>query len=568
MNRRPLVAILLVATGLLCALRECSLPPAPPAVGESDSRVGRAAPVTTSEPIAPASRAEREEVVGTPSTVWQFEAQLCQGGVPYAVSAPFYLRLVDESDTVLVESRVVTDHRGRAATYLHAHPYATKCLVADDESDDWLVLPGEVTRDLFSGTVCAIECRALACWVEGQVVAPESSACRVLYVRGWHQPDCDVDFAGRFRFKAAIWSNAVCLDYGAREPLPVNARSVIQLAEGQHEIRELRLVLPERLRTLTIQCDHESVPISGVRCLVDGRFVGESDDRGRVACLIEHGKPCLLRAVASGYAESVHHIDSDSTSVNVRLTRSRVVTGTIVDEAGAGVADAVIYGRTRDGAVHYQRSGPDGAFRLDLGAPDEPVLLAAEAGEKWAELVLGPSAASTGLTLPLRRGASFAGAVVAETGEPVAGATVRLPRVDRAQLYTWIGRTTATGVYRGSVTLDGTHSLQVSHPDFVWHEGDLQELVVLRRHGYVHGRIAAWDGHPYRVAVLDPADGGVLVTGMHAGQSFTLAVRERTVGSTVTVEITSGAKRCRIEGYPLLRSDHVPREFVLSEGGR
>ncbi len=568
MNRRAVVASLLVATGLLCALRECSFTPAPPTVEELGGRVLRAAPVTTSEPIAPASQAEREEVVGALSTVWQFEAQMCQGGVAYAVSAPFYLRLVDESDTLLVESRVVTDHRGRAATSLPAHPYATKCLVADDESDDWLVLPGEVTRDLFSGTVCAIECRALACWVEGQVVAPESSACRVLYVRGWHQPDCEVDFAGRFRFKAAVWSNAVCLEYGAREPAPVNARSVIQLAEGQQEVRDLRLMLPEHLRTLTILCDHDSVPVSGVRCFIDGRPAGESDAKGRVLCRVEHGKPCLLRAVASGYAESLHHIDADSTSVNVRLARARVVTGTVANEAGEAVVGAMIYGRTRDGAVHYQRSGPDGAFRLDIGAPDEPVLLAAEAGEMWTEMVLGPSAASTGLTLSLRRGASFAGAVVAETGEPLAGATVRLPRVDRAQLYTWVGRTTATGVYRGSVTLDGEHSLQVSHPDFVWHEGDLQELVVLRRHGYVRGRIAAWDGHPYRVAVLDPADGRVLVAGMHAGESFTLAVRERTVGSTVTVEITSGVGRCRVEGCPLLQRDQAPREFVLSEGGR
>lgn len=153
------------------------------------------------------------------------------------------------------------------------------------------------------------------------------------------------------------------------------------------------------------------------------------------------GEKAGLAADALGYLPA-RDTTRGATGPTLALTPLATVSGTVVDEAGRPVADAVL--RAALGRVDWRpgqapplplppaRSGPQGEFRLEVRPGRETKLTASHPRFTSSSLPLpelAPHASRKDVRIVLRQGLTGAGKVVDGTGQPIAGAEVLLAPV-------------------------------------------------------------------------------------------------------------------------------------------
>jgi protocatechuate 3,4-dioxygenase beta subunit len=232
-------------------------------------------------------------------------------------------------------------------------------------------------------------------------------------------------------------------------------------------------------------------------------------------------------------------------SAVVALSPAASLGGRVVDaKTLRGVARAKV--EVRQGAVTRSgRSGPDGSYRIAPVAPravrvtvNEPRYVPFRKG-----LEIAPGQA-TKLDITLTPGASIAGRVTDENGQPVAGARGVLERSGPTGLRAVLRRlreeggaplfrTAADGTYHVSRLAPGANqSLLVAHPDFTTATvGGLNLMagragptvtVVLRRGAVLSGLVHDADGHPIEGAEAEAQQGFGLRGGRRGGAILNL----------------------------------------------
>jgi hypothetical protein len=194
------------------------------------------------------------------------------------------------------------------------------------------------------------------------------------------------------------------------------------------------------------------------------------------------------------------------TGVEIVMDAGATVAGTVIDPAGAIVAGAQVigYGSEQREVVRAQ-TGADGGFALRALVPGKVHIEAEAPGFARSAVVTVHVEAErpvTGVVVTLQAARVISGRVIAETGEPVAGATVRVePMMGRGAAVE--ARTGQSGVFELGGLGIGPHLLSAGAPGFATTRepgvsAPVRELeIVLTRSGALFGRVTA-RGAPLR----------------------------------------------------------------------
>jgi len=139
--------------------------------------------------------------------------------------------------------------------------------------------------------------------------------------------------------------------------------------------------------------------------------------------------PARYRSVSSSFGSRVPKGVTELEPFELEL--GNVITGRVVDAAGAPIARAFVVGRwtkhTGFGQANYWRaafSGPDGRFRLEGISPDATPMLTARSFDSKTESPVRPDGHDTVLRLTSVAALTANGIVTSTSGEPIENATV------------------------------------------------------------------------------------------------------------------------------------------------
>ena len=160
-----------------------------------------------------------------------------------------------------------------------------------------------------------------------------------------------------------------------------------------------------------------------------GSLVADAGERGRAAT-----------ALAAGSGEPV----------TVVLAPTTTLAGRVVDAEGGGpLAGVRLLARGASGGAFLARSGTDGGYAL-RGLPPQRYTLAAddERFVPWTRAVALTAGRPERQDVPLVRGATLAGRVVAEDGAPIEGATLQLTRGGESPIQAFVRTMQGEGAVR------------------------------------------------------------------------------------------------------------------------
>ncbi len=245
------------------------------------------------------------------------------------------------------------------------------------------------------------------------------------------------DAAGHFELsppEAGAWRLAEISADGYQPFRPEWGQSPVVLdAELGQRVEGLRFLLEPRVELIGQVEDDDGRPLDGAEVHAVNVPLGSeagpwaSADGGTFRFVAPEG--ALLVANLSGYRTARRAVDFKA-EVSHRLTLTLVtldggaadgpaqtVSGTVVDETGVGLADALVTleGREREWVEASATSGADGRFSLQVPGAGHWWVSAARAGyaDDTVELGKGP------LTLTLRGGGRISGRVADADGAPV-----------------------------------------------------------------------------------------------------------------------------------------------------
>ncbi len=269
--------------------------------------------------------------------------------------------------------------------------------------------------------------------LKGRVLDPRANGfagvrVEALPVAGGAAVTATTDRAGRFRFPSllpgAYRCRAVATGYVPAEAGP------LELRPGEvRDLGDLRLARGRELRGRVL--DEAGAPVAGARVEYGpaGGALGDhvlSDERGTFVIEGLAGEPLDVRARAEGYRPATLRVAPGSADVALVLARPSLLTGVVLDEAGAPIAGAWL--AVLGAAQRTGRTAEDGSFALPsddeqprtvlVHAPRHAPLRAHLTPGRPERLVLGPlrprsTAGAATLRGRLRRAAA-----------PVAGALV------------------------------------------------------------------------------------------------------------------------------------------------
>ena len=248
--------------------------------------------------------------------------------------------------------------------------------------------------------------------------------------------------------------------YRLRLPLP-EAPVVLEPAWGA--CVQVDLVLPQEIEGLRVE------PIEvvlrtrsgGARAFLQGERVGAG--RYEIGGVPPEGK-CRLEVTSPAFVDHTLDVETRSagriTTLEVRPRPGVRITGRVVDEQGAGIAQAELTAGSRRAWIHTE-SDAEGRFTLAGIPPGELSLSAKHERHLPLDLELGEAADGDrreDLRLVLPNGDSLAGQVFLPDGEPVAGAKIEVLLTDSEE---WSVEKTLTSIEsdgEGRFRLTGLHS--------------------------------------------------------------------------------------------------------------
>jgi protocatechuate 3,4-dioxygenase beta subunit len=295
--------------------------------------------------------------------------------------------------------------------------------------------------------------------------------------------------AGRFRIER-LAPGSYDLEARAHGFAPATVRGILVSAGGRGPAGLGTVVLDPQAWVEGFVVDPDGRPVPGARVLpapTDAsqppRDVGEiltAADGSFQVPGFRAGERLTLRVAREGYApRTVSGIEVPPPEpLEVVLEPAGRIAGTVVDESGRPVEGATVVirepeavlpgipggrlvgGARADTEGRFAAEGlPPGRFRLQVAGTG---YVSAEAGP--FELAAGE--AREGVEVVLRRGAALEGRITGPTGEPVAGADVRIVP-HGGERGAAPARSDGEGRYRLEGIAEGRRKLHVSHPGFL-----------------------------------------------------------------------------------------------------
>jgi hypothetical protein len=274
---------------------------------------------------------------------------------------------------------------------------------------------------------------------------------------------------------------------------------------GRLRTRGGEAVADAALRAFQPRADRGGNP-SDTRSEADGSFVLAGLSRG----------PYRVQVTAPGFAPTQKDVVAGSDDVDWVLEHGGAVTGLVVEEGDRPVdayrvlASPTSTERRDEGQTQKDVASPDGRFLLEDLAEGDYVLqvLVPERAPASvpARAVVARRTTDVGV-VRVRRGGVVRGTVVEASGEPIAGATVRLlgPGDDAIWLHDLTAETDPSGAFEIRGAPEGPQQVVASHADHAPADarvdvdsarGPAEARLVLGRGGRVEGSARKRDGTP------------------------------------------------------------------------
>jgi len=258
------------------------------------------------------------------------------------------------------------------------------------------------------------------------------------------------------------------------------------------------------------------------------RVASDEDGFFRIPNL-RRGEPVQLAVTHAGYLPvRLPGVEAPlEEPLRVVLKAAAILSGRVVDDLGAPVADARLVLTAADGEIpglpelsrgesRWAISERDGTFRFESALVGRLGLKATAEGFQNRQLLpfeLAPGQVREGLEVVLSRGETLSGRVTDEIGNPVVGASLTVVRAEEADFLGRFASPAGSEVRGGASEVDGTWrigglsagevTLRVRHQDYeellrtleIPPGGDVLDLVLRPRAGYeVTGRVVGEDG--------------------------------------------------------------------------